>query len=87
MNQKMADFSARLDIRGYRAEEVIPRLDQYLDEALLLGQTELHILHGKGNGVLRQIVRNHLKTYREVTDFRDEHADRGGAGVTIVTMA
>ena len=87
MNQKMADFSARLDIRGYRAEEVIPRLDQYLDEALLLGQTELHILHGKGNGVLRQIVRNHLKTYREVTDFRDEHADRGGAGITIVTMA
>ena len=86
LNQKMADFSARLDIRGYRAEEVIPRLDQYLDEALLLGQSELHILHGKGNGVLRQIVRTHLKTYKEVTDFRDEHADRGGAGVTIVSL-
>lgn len=86
LNQKMADFSSRLDIRGFRAEEVIPRLDQYLDEALLLGANELHILHGKGNGVLRQIVRTHLKTYREVTDFRDEHADRGGAGITIVTL-
>ena len=86
LNRKMADFSARLDIRGYRAEEVIPRLDQYLDEALLLGQSELHILHGKGNGVLRQVVRTHLKTCQEVSDFRDEHADRGGAGVTIVSL-
>lgn len=86
LNRKMADFSARLDIRGYRAEEVMPRLDQYLDEALLLGQSELHILHGKGNGVLRQVVRTHLKTCKEVSDFRDEHADRGGAGVTIVSL-
>jgi len=87
LNQKMADFSGKLDIRGYRAEEVIPRLEQYLDDALLLGQTELYIVHGKGNGVLRQVVRTHLKTYKEVTDFRDEHADRGGAGVTIITLA
>ena len=86
LNQKMADFSTRLDIRGCRAEEVMPRLDQYLDEALLLGQSELHILHGKGNGVLRQVVRTHLKTCKEVSDFRDEHADRGGAGVTIVSL-
>ena len=43
-------------------------------------------LHGKGNGVLRQIVRTHLNTYKEVTDYRDEHADRGGAGITIVSL-
>ena len=86
LNRKMADFSARIDIRGYQAEEVMPRLDQYLDEALLLGQSELHILHGKGNGVLRQVVRTHLKTCKEVSNFSDEHADRGGAGVTIVSL-
>lgn len=87
LNQKMADFSHKLDIRGFRAEEVIPRLDQYLDEALLLGANELHILHGKGSGVLRQIVRNHLKTYKSVSEMRDEHADRGGAGITIVNLS
>ncbi len=86
LNDKMANFSHKLDIRGMRAEEVIPRLDQYVDEAILLGASELHILHGKGGGVLREIVRNHLKQYKEVDAMRDEHADRGGAGITIVTM-
>ena len=86
INQQMANFSNRLDIRGFRAEEVIPRLDQYIDEALMLGANELHILHGKGHGVLREIVRNHLKGFREVDSMKDEHADRGGAGITIVTL-
>ncbi len=86
INQKMANFSHRLDIRGYRAEEVIPKLDQYIDEAIMLGASELHILHGKGSGVLRELVRNHLKGYTQVDSMRDEHADRGGAGITIVDM-
>ena len=66
LNEKMAHFSHKLDIRGSRAEEVLPKLDKYLDEAILLGAKELHILHGKGNGVLRELVRNHLKDYKEV---------------------
>jgi DNA mismatch repair protein MutS2 len=86
LNDKMANFSQKLDIRGYRAEEVIPKLEQYMDEAILLGFNELHILHGKGNGVLRQIVRTHLSSYKEIAQMKDEHVDRGGAGITVVTM-
>lgn len=86
LNDKMANFSSKLDIRGYRAEEVIPKLEQWVDEAILLGITELQVLHGKGNGILRQIVRNHLGTYKEVQQMKDEHVDRGGAGITIVTL-
>lgn len=86
ISDKMANFSHRLDIRGFRVEEVIPRLEQYIDEALMIGANELNILHGKGSGVLREIVRNQLKEYKEVDSMRDEHADRGGAGVTIVKM-
>ncbi|KOF01835.1 DNA mismatch repair protein MutS [Roseivirga seohaensis subsp. aquiponti] len=86
LNDKMANFSRKLDIRGYRAEEVIPKLEQYMDEAILLGFNELHILHGKGNGVLRQIVRTHLSSYKEIAQMKDEHVDRGGAGITVVTM-
>ena len=70
LNDKMANFSQKLDIRGYRAEEVIPKLEQYMDEAILLGFNELHILHGKGNGVLRQIVRTHLSSYKEIAQMK-----------------
>jgi DNA mismatch repair protein MutS2 len=84
--EKMANFNQKLDIRGYRAEEVIPKLEQWFDEALLLGQRELFVLHGKGNGILRQIVRNHLGTYAQIAQMKDEHVDRGGAGITVVTL-
>lgn len=83
---KRADFSARIDLRGKRAEEVIPLLDAWMDEAILLDAKELQILHGKGNGVLRQISRNHLNTFKEVASCRDEHVERGGAGITIVEL-
>jgi DNA mismatch repair protein MutS2 len=86
LNEKMANFNQKLDIRGYRAEEVIPKLEQWFDEALLLGQRELFVLHGKGNGILRQIVRNHLGSYSQVAQMKDEHVDRGGAGITVVTL-
>ena len=86
MAGKMANFSSKLDIRGYRAEEVIPTLDPFIDEALMLGINEIQILHGKGTGVLRQIVRDHLKNFHAVNEMRDEHADRGGAGITIVNL-
>ena len=86
LHRMASDFSSKLDIRGYRAEEVIPVLDRWLDEAMVLGVSELQILHGKGNGVLRTIARDHLLTFSSVDSMRDEHADRGGAGITIVTM-
>ena len=86
LNDKMANFSHRLDIRGFRVEEVIPKLEQYIDDAILIGANELNVLHGKGSGVLRELVRNQLREYKEVASMADEHADRGGAGVTIVKM-
>lgn len=69
-----------------RAEEALPHLTHWVDEAILLSQKELQIVHGKGNGVLREICRNALKNYAEVTHIRDEHADRGGAGVTLFNL-
>ncbi|WP_420387780.1 endonuclease MutS2 [Roseivirga sp.] len=84
---KQSDFNSRIDLRGMRAEEVIPKLGTWLDEAIMLGVKELQIVHGKGNGVLRQVTRDHLKNYREISSVRDEHADRGGAGVTLLTIS
>src|SRR5688572_5791687 len=84
--EKRANFSNTLDIRGKRVDEVIGILEQYLDTAILLGQGELRILHGKGEGVLRKIVRDHLKGYKEVASVKDEHVERGGDGITVVVL-
>ena len=84
--EKRANFSPTLDIRGKRVDEVIGILDQYLDTAILLGQGELRILHGKGEGVLRKVVRDHLKRYKEVASVNDDHIERGGDGITVVVL-
>lgn len=86
LNDKMASFNTTLDIRGVRAEEAIGKVEYYIDEALLLGQSEVRILHGKGHGVLRELVRNVLKENRKVTSAKDEHIERGGSGITVVTL-
>ena len=86
MNEKMLNFSFNLDIRGKRGEEAIGEVDRFFDDALMLGYPELRIVHGKGDGILRTLVRNHLRGYKQVGKMEDEHADRGGAGVTIVKM-
>ena len=86
VTKKMADFEHKLDIRGRRAEEVIPILDKWIDEALLLGINELQVLHGTGSGVLRQVTRNFLFTLKSVKSFKDEHVERGGSGITLIQM-
>lgn len=84
--EKQAHFNPVLDVRGKRVEEVIPLLDQFLDTALLLGHGELKIIHGKGEGVLRKVIREQLSRVRQVATFHDEHIERGGDGITIVVL-
>ncbi len=86
LNERHLNFSFNLDIRGKRGEEALGVLDQFMDNALMLGYDELRVVHGKGDGILRTLVRNHLRSYKQVAAMQDEHADRGGAGVTIVKM-
>jgi DNA mismatch repair protein MutS2 len=88
LNEKAVNFSFNLDIRGKRGEEALVEVDNFMNDALMLGYPELRILHGKGDGILRQLIRNHLRnSYKKhVSGMDDEHADRGGAGVTIVKM-
>jgi DNA mismatch repair protein MutS2 len=83
---KQSSFNATLDVRGMRAEQIIPVVDQFLDDAVLLGQGGLRILHGKGEGVLRKVVRERLKLNKFVAAFGDEHIDRGGDGITTIVL-
>ncbi|WP_200976112.1 endonuclease MutS2 [Echinicola sp. 20G] len=83
---KMRDFSTNLDLRGKRGEEVLPIVQNFVDEGHMLGLKDLRIVHGKGDGILREITRNLLRTMPAVGKYEDEHADRGGSGVTLVTL-
>lgn len=86
INQKATEFSPHLDIKGFRAEEAIQELRRWIDDAILLGIKELRITHGKGDGILREVVRQTLKSIPQVKGMRDEHPDRGGTGVTYIEL-
>ncbi len=88
-----ADISARklsfrdhIDVRGMRAAEALDVVQQFIDDALMVGVGSVTILHGKGTGALKEEIRRYLRTVPEVESAVDEHADRGGAGITIVTL-
>jgi DNA mismatch repair protein MutS2 len=78
--------SLELDLRGKRAEEVEPALEDYLNEASLANLSQVRIIHGIGTGTVRQIVREYLASHPLVTSFRAGGQGEGGDGVTIVSM-
>ncbi len=84
--QRKLNFKPEIDIRGVRGEEAINLVRDFLDNALIVQHRNLRILHGKGNGILRQLVREYLSTMNIVKSFRDEHIDMGGSGITVVEM-
>ena len=86
MNTKMMEFSHDLDIRGRRAEETFGLIEEFVDHAIMLGIDQVRVIHGKGHGVLRELVRNHLKGNPHIGTLSDEHEDRGGSGITIVSL-
>jgi DNA mismatch repair protein MutS2 len=83
---RMADFSPTLDLRGERAEDALQRVMAFVDDAVMFGLPEIKVLHGRGNGVLRQVVRDYLRSVRGIASVGDEHADRGGDGVTLAVL-
>lgn len=86
INKKASNFNPSIDIRGKRAEEALILVKNMIDEAILLSVYELTILHGKGNGILRHVIREYLRGISEVKEFRDQHIERGGDGITLVSL-
>lgn len=77
----------RLDLRGRRADEIEYELLSFLDSAYTSGTERVEILHGKGNGVLRNVVSEILKKYRHVSKFGPASVEQGGFGITIVDFS
>ena len=84
-NRKL-NFHQDLDVRGMRGDEALNAVMYFIDDACLVGMSRVRILHGKGNGILRQLIRQYLGTVPSVTGFRDEHVQFGGAGITVVDI-
>lgn len=84
IHEKAANFSPDIDLRGKNSEEALKALQNHIDDAFLLGMPQIRIIHGKGDGVLRPAIRKFLANVPQVNRYRDEHPDRGGAGITIV---
>lgn len=81
------DFNTELDLRGMPKEEAMLELERYLDQAMMRKAYQLRILHGKGTGVIREMVQQVLKKYPGITDYAYAPREGGGDGVTLVTMA
>lgn len=86
MSQKRLNFKHDIDVRGMRAEEALEKVSRFVDDAIMLSVSRVRILHGKGNGILRQVIREYLNTYDVIKSCRDEHVEFGGAGITVVEM-
>ncbi|WP_395808874.1 endonuclease MutS2 [Daejeonella sp.] len=86
LTESFSTFNTELDLRGMRGDEALYEIEKYLDRAVMLGLSGLKIIHGKGDGILRKLIREYLRKYPQVSHIEDEHADRGGDGITFVYL-
>ncbi|MCL2727249.1 MAG: Smr/MutS family protein, partial [Bacteroidales bacterium] len=84
--ERRLHFKSSIDIRGMRLDNALETITLFIDDAIMADAGEVSILHGKGNGVLREEIRKYLRTMGGVSSFADEHVERGGAGITIVKL-
>ena len=86
IDSRKLNFKQDIDVRGMRGDEAISAITYFIDDAILVGVSRVRILHGTGSGILRQLIRQYLATIPNVSHFRDEHVQFGGAGITVVDL-
>ena len=73
-------------LRRLTVDEALLKLDKYLNDAFMAGLYQVRVIHGKGTGTLRQVIRKQLARHPLVKSYRPAEYGEGGAGVTIVTL-
>ncbi|QZT38534.1 Smr/MutS family protein [Halosquirtibacter xylanolyticus] len=90
INEKISEekltFKSEIDVRGERAEDALRKVQQFVDQAITLGEGELRILHGKGSGILRDLIRKQLNVEPMVRSVKDAPVQYGGSGISIVSL-
>lgn len=86
MYEKKLKFKQDIDVRGMRGDEAVQTITYFIDDAIQVGVSRVRILHGTGSGILRTLIRNYLDTVSGVKNYKDEHVQFGGAGITVVDL-
>ncbi len=86
ISERRLNFSRTVDVGGMRVVEALDRVQDLVDDALMVGVDTVTVLHGKGTGALKEEIRAYLRTISAVASARDEHPDMGGAGITVITF-
>lgn len=84
ISSRKLNFKDNINVRGMRVAEALEVVQDFIDDAIMVGVSEVRILHGKGTGALKEELRRYLRSVSEVESAEDEHADRGGSGYTVV---
>lgn len=84
--ERQLDFSTEIDVRGMRADEAVPAVMYYIDDAVQFNAGRVRILHGTGTGALRQYIRRYLDSVGAVRSYHDEDVRLGGPGITVVEL-
>ncbi|MFR9605173.1 MAG: Smr/MutS family protein, partial [Rikenellaceae bacterium] len=84
ISSRKLNFKDNIDVRGQRAQDALEAVQDFIDDALMVGVGSVAILHGKGTGALKEEIRRYLRTIPDIERISDAHADRGGSGITVV---
>jgi DNA-nicking Smr family endonuclease len=76
-----------IDLHTFKPEEIRSLVEEYLNECVRMGFSEVRIVHGKGRGIQRQIVRSICGKHPNVFVFKDAPPERGGKGATVVFLS
>ena len=85
-NANVTPAGGEIHLRRLTADEALLKLDKYLNDAFMAGLSQVRVIHGKGTGVLRQVIRRQLAKHPLVKSYRPGVYGEGGAGVTIVQL-
>jgi len=86
MHDKKLNFKQEIDVRGMRGDEALQAVTYFVDDAIQVGVAKIRVLHGTGTGILRQLIREYLRTVPGIRSYHDEHVQFGGAGITVIEL-
>lgn len=83
---KSASISPTINVQGKNLEEALANVEKYIDDAFMAHLTEVTVIHGRGEGILKKGIHDMLKKHPQVKSYRKGGFDEGGDGVTVVTL-
>jgi DNA mismatch repair protein MutS2 len=86
IGERKLHFKPDIDVRGKRADEALDIVRRFIDDAIMVAVRLIRIIHGKGDGILKNVIRDYLNSLDIVKSCKDEHVERGGAGITVVEL-